>query len=125
MALPVATSASPMELGLVGLVLLSFWKMLDVFKALYLNKRVDASEMPACASDPLYFQRVREIHEHAKNLDAQILHGDFSCQWKDRDEVRDFMEAVRAQTVASRQQTEAVTALTVEMRLTRNGGNSK
>jgi hypothetical protein len=71
--------------------------------------------------DPLHEHQMEEVHE-------RVINGNLGCHWKDRDEVRDFIEAMRAQTAASKQQTSALNqltsafaALTDELRRTRNG----
>ena len=107
------------EFGFVGALLAIFWKMLDIAKVMFLDKRQLSQPAMASSSDPLHVQRTEEVHE-------KIVNGSVGCKWKDRDEVRDSIEAMRAQTSASKQQTAAITALTNEIRLSRtNGGNGK
>jgi hypothetical protein len=119
-----AAVPNPIEYGIVTFALLIVWKLLDVAKTLFLAKKVEpaavAGQFP-CVVDPEYSPRIKAIYEMTKATESDKAAGRFECHWKDRDEVRDFMEAIRAQTAASKLQTHAVNELTKEMRLTRNG----
>lgn len=114
--------SSPLDYGIVGFALLLVWQVLSVVKILILSKKMEQTQGTfACQTDPLYPNRVKEIHECMNGMKEKILHGDFQCNWKDREEVRDFMEALREQTKAAHETTGAIHALTRELRLTRNG----
>jgi len=76
----------------------------------------------ACQIDPLHFQHVKETAESIREWDDKINRGDFSCAWRDRDEVRDFLEELRANRTATASLTDSVDALAEELRTTRNGG---
>lgn len=113
-------SYSPMEYGLVGFLLLLIWQVLNVGKQLFLAKKGASSTGPtvmsalACQTDPLYSQRIRDIHAHTLAVQKQIDRGMFQCQWHGRDEIRDFLEALKEQTAEMR-------ALRDEIKKTRNG----
>lgn len=121
MAMEHATSAvSALELGIVGLALIVMWKITDAGKQLFLASKVPQMD-PACPRDPILGQYIKEIHDYTETVQTQIAQGEFQCQWRDRDEVRDFMEIMKNQITASKAQTRAINELTAEMRATRNG----
>lgn len=66
---------------------------------------------PRCIVDQT---RIKEIHDYTEAVQTQIAAGLFSCAWKDRDEVRDHLEAMRNLT-------RELKALAREIRITRNG----
>ena len=85
----------------------------------------------ACQIDPLHFQHIAEVADTVRVWDDKIHAGDFSCVWRDRDEVRDFLEAskdgvrIQAENLeATRELTTEVRALAAEIRTTRNGGHN-
>lgn len=91
---------NPAEFGLVGFSLLIVWKILEVMKTQYLMKRgiSDAGNVEiktACMVDPMYPQRIKEVHESITKIDQGIASGIFQCAWKGRDEVRDLLEIQR------------------------------
>lgn len=103
------------ELGaLLGLMVL-LAKTLDVVKLVVIDKYRPTASAAAPNGDALHEQRTEEIHE-------RLVNGHMGCHWKDREEVRDFIEAMRAQTSASKAQTQAINSMVDEMRRTRNGG---
>jgi hypothetical protein len=82
-----------------------------------------------CQVDPLHFQHATAVHDAVMDWDDKINRGDFSCAWRDRDEIRDVLELLKSQAgrqedavVATRELTTEVRALALEMRTTRNGG---
>lgn len=112
----------PLEYGGVAAMVLAFYKLLDVAKTLFLAKRVENGQLTLpCQGDPMHHQRMVEVHANCEQIRSEIIKGQLACHWKDRDEVRDFMESLRAQTVASNATTQAITALTLELRRVRNG----
>lgn len=121
MTTPPVTDFGPAAWGTMGAFLLLFWKLLEVAMVLFRNRQPAVSHQHRRQDDvdPLHEHQMEEVHE-------RVVGGHLGCHWKDRDEVRDFLEAVRAQTAASKQQTAAITqltaafaALTEEMRRTR------
>lgn len=112
-----ALELNPTHLGVTLFLLVLFWKLLEIAKVLFLNKQIPQQRESAVAcryGDPTQVEQMSELHE-------QLLKGNLKCHWKDREEVRDFIEAMRAQTTASKMLTAAFTALTEELRRTRNG----
>lgn len=116
---------SPLEYGGVAALLVAFIKLLDVAKTVFLSRRLDHNadgtpmlSQTACQTDPSHSRHIDEMHH-------LMTSGALGCHWKDRDEVRDYMEAIRAQTAASNATTQAITALTSELRLARNGRNGQ
>lgn len=95
------------ELGVVGVALIVVYRMTEVLKIMFLKTRapgaVQATQFAmACQTDPRHFQRIREVHEMMLSQDEGIKRGEFKCQWKDRDEIRDLLEAIRALTLQLR-----------------------
>lgn len=93
-------------------------KLLDVVKIMLLNKYQPSQSAAQRESDPLHIQRTEEIHD-------RLVNGHVGCHWKDREEVRDFIDAMRNQTVASKAQTQAINSLVDEMRRTRTNGGAR
>lgn len=120
-------TVNPLQFGLVGFVLILMWKVLDVGKTLFLASRNrDESDRQqehaaglSCQQDPMHFQRIREIHEYVKHTGDQINQGEFSCQWKDREEVRDYIDLQKKQLAVSEQIVKAMDLVAGEMRLLR------
>lgn len=75
----------------------------------------------ACQVDPVHFQRVKEMGQSIGRWDDMIQRGEFSCVWKSRDEVRDYIESQRLLHNSLKELTTAVGNLTVEVRR-QNGG---
>lgn len=109
------------EYSLGGISLILVWKLLDVVKHMFLIRRENNLSPDQLGYDITMRQRIKDIHAYTEGVQTQIAGGDFRCQWKDRDEVRDFMQVMRDQTTASKAQTQAITELATEMRITRNG----
>lgn len=116
----VASAASALELGIVGIALIVIWKITDAGKQMFLANRVPSSEA-ICPRDPVLGKKIDEIHDYTESVRTQIAQGEFHCQWRDRDEIRDMLEIMRNQTNASKAQTRAINELTAELRVTRNG----
>lgn len=90
------------ELGIVAFALMVVWKLLDVGKQVFLTKRIINGNVKvpvmsplACQVDPQHFGRIKEIHKYTENVSERIARGQFSCEWKDRDEVRDFAQSIK------------------------------
>jgi hypothetical protein len=116
-----------LDYGAVGLALMIIWKLLEIGKHLILSKKINNSpgtpallQMP-CAHDPLYVERIKRIDASIGKMDTMIAEGQFHCQWKDRDEVRDLMEVMRALNGAVERNTAEMSKLTSELHKTRNG----
>lgn len=115
------------QFGLVGAVLILMWYVLNVGKQLFLASRKreepQTSQIAqlACMRDPLYVQRLHEIHDHTKRVDEHIVHGEFGCQWKDREEVRDYIDITKRQVVAMESMVREMQLLRQELVTTRNG----
>lgn len=115
------------DYGALGLALMIIWKLLDIGKHFVLSKKPGVSpvspallQMP-CAHDPLYVERIKRIDASIGKMDTMIAEGQFHCQWKDRDEVRDLMEVMRALNSAVERNTAEMSKLTSELHKTRNG----
>ena len=128
--------------GLAGLVagatIALVWKVVD--RAWTAIERRNAEEAPAaagglnalqCRVDPLHFQHIQEVHEMVSTWDKGISAGKFSCAWKDRDEIRDLLEAIRdshhlqeQSVVATRELTGEVRHLATEIRTARKNGGA-
>jgi hypothetical protein len=121
---PPVLEFNPAHWGATGALLLLFWKLLEVAMTLFRSRQ---QQQPAVAHQHRRLDDVDPLHEHQmEEVHERIMEGKLGCHWKDRDEVRDFIEALRAQTSSSKQQTAAIQALTAEIRLSRvNGGNGK
>jgi len=112
-----------LDYGALGLALMIIWKILDIGKQVFLSKKAPAPpllQMP-CAHDPLYVERIKRIDNSIGKMDTMIAEGQFFCQWKDRDEVRDMMEVMRALNSAVERNTAEMSKLTSELHKTRNG----
>lgn len=81
------------ELGISGALVVVIWKMLDLGKQLFLEKRSNGSgggvsKSPpmmtdlACQVDPLHFQHVKETHAMVKEWNSRIDRGEFTCAWQ-------------------------------------------
>ena len=101
------------ELGTVGVILIVLFWVLHFFSKMLLSKK-GLNPTPNCKLDPIVRQRVEDIHQMTTDTENQKHEGRFRCQWRNRDEIRDFKEIML-------QNTAAIKALTVELRLTRNG----
>ncbi len=126
---------NPLQFGLVGFVLILMWYVLNVGKTLFLaskERNREADSPLACQQDPLHFQRIREIHEFIKHTGDQVNMGEFSCQWKDREEVRDYIEVAKKQVTALESFGRSLETVSSELRLlrqelvlTRNGNGRR
>ena len=121
-----------LDYGVVGFALIIIWKLLDIGKHLFLNKKGLAPSIPVdfnihtphCKYDPLYAKRVEYLEKSINNMDLLIAEGRFDCQWKGRDEIRDLLEIMRGLATATENNTNEVKALANELRKNRriNGG---
>ena len=123
MSPPPVSEFTPLNWGATAILVITFWKLIEVARVMFMNRQVPAATYSHQRhddppTDPLHERRMEEVHE-------KIMEGKGVCHWKDRDEVRDFIEAMRAQTAASKQLVSGLAALTEEMRRTRNGGSLK
>ena len=110
-----------LEYGLVGLALLVVYKVLEVGKQLFLNKKGVYENVYPCQADPLYGERLRRMDKSIKDMGDRITTGATSCQWKDRDEVRDMIEIMRKLVEVTTTNVQETKALTEELRKNRNG----
>lgn len=85
------------ELSVAALAMIVVYRLLGFLQHLMLHKRgINTTPTSlACQSDPMHFQRIREIHAYTQGVQQQIARGDFNCAWRDRDEVRDLLESMR------------------------------
>ena len=87
-----------LDLGIVGTALILLWKGLDIAKMQLATRRATNGEghpvmSPlACQLDPQHFGHVKDSHAMLIDMKEGMDSGAFSCVWKGRDEVRDFME---------------------------------
>lgn len=126
------------QYGLAGLVAGSCfalaWRVLDrawaVVEAKVSSSPSSLTGSPpgflACQVDPLHFQRIREVHEKVESWDVRVQRGDFSCVWRDRDEIRDLLETLRSSSTetrnALREMTRALRSLEAQLRTNAGGG---
>ena len=103
-----------LDFGLTMMFLIVVYKALTIGGQYWLNKKMPSASTLACQADPMHFQRIKEMHEATMDTEKRKQQGDFQCQFKDRDEVRDLLEQMRANTVAIRE-------LTQELKMIRNG----
>jgi len=80
--------------------------------------------MLECQADPQHFQRIREIHKMTCDTESKKNHGEFNCQFKDRDEVRDMLELMKRGNRATEKLSDEMANLAKEIRLTRNGSRA-
>lgn len=124
------TQVPPTQLGVMMVLVIILYKALDLVKALAMSKlfpeqvRNRSGEL-ACQQDPLHFQRIQEIHDYTKLVAKQIDHGDFACQWKDREEVRDYLDVAKSQVTAMQSVVNELRLLRQELVITRNGNGGK
>lgn len=111
------------QLGLVGMSVALVWKVLDVGTKMFLSKLGVAPTLPAtaCQTDPVYPQRLKEVHRWMREQHENINRGDLNCQWKDRDEVRDMIDMMRQLVEATKENARESRVLSSELRKTRNG----
>lgn len=107
------------EWGLTGVLLMIVWRLLGIVSAQYMSKRNITPATPtitalACQVDPQHYQHIKEIHQYTQSVARMIDQGAFACQWKDRDEIRDLLDAMKEQTREMR-------VLASELRKSRNG----
>lgn len=102
--------------GVAGVLLMFIWKLLGILSAQYMSKRNISPTMTplACQIDPQHYQRIKDIHGYTQSVSRMIDQGAFACQWKDRDEIRDLLDAMKEQTREMR-------VLASELRKSRNG----
>ena len=117
----------PRQLGVtLSLVVVLAFALLIIYKMVL---RWTAPGTPGtqtrCQLGPKHYTQIEEIHamatddhESIEKMDEGILRGDFSCPWKGRDEVRDHFDLIRGNT-------EALRALTYEVKLLRQNGGPK
>jgi hypothetical protein len=114
-----------LEFGIVGIALIVIYKIVDVGKALLLAKKLNGiasvdvkpiSTMSplACQVDPNHFKTILDTKKNTdairqyteanketmKEVRQGVASGEFGCLWKDRDEVRDFIEGMGSLTQA-------------------------
>jgi Zn-finger protein len=109
------------EYGLVGLAMIVVYKVLEVGKQLFLNKRGIYENAYPCQADPTYGERLRRMDKRIEDIGERVTTGATSCQWKDRDEVRDMIEILRKLVDVTTTNVQETRALTEELRKTRNG----
>ena len=140
MSAPVITS--PLDYGLIGAVLILVYKLIDVLKAVMLKRHGicddHAPHIGAEESREL-FQYIKEIHSYTGKVGQLIDSGKLGCRWRDRDEVKDTVEFQKRVTEVHDKQTDMmeklsdtmgvliveIKALSVELRLTRNGKSTR
>lgn len=121
------TSLEPVwQIGIVGLAMIVLIKFLDLAKLWWITRNGKGGltmTALACQTDPEHYNRIKamgkqmdwvyrysQANEPAlKKVREGIPAGEFGCTWKDRDEVLHMMQAIKDNT-------RAVTALTVEIR---------
>jgi len=106
------------DFGVTITLLIVIYRALTIVSQIYVSKKIPTPVIAnlACQQDPKHFQRIQEIHSMTLSTEQDKAHGRFSCQFKDRDEVRDLMEIMR-------QNVQATKDLTIELRLARNGNS--
>lgn len=106
------------DLGITLTILIVIVRAAEFGLKLWLSKKIPTPKTQsvtlACQQDPMHYQRIKEMHQATMDTEKKKQHGDFECMFKDRDEVRDLIEMIRASVQATKE-------LTQEMRLTRNG----
>lgn len=107
-----------LDLGLTGLVLVVVAMGLRLGLSLWLDKRKQ-NTLLECQADPAHFQRIREIHKWTENTERRKQRGDFACQFRDRDEVRDFKEILTHSAQATDRLSMEMRQLTAEIRASR------
>lgn len=91
-----------MEFGVVGLALIVIYRLLGIGQQVILSKKglISTQAATPCQVDPMYVQRIVEIHQMTKDTEQKKAEGQFKCQFKGRDEVRDLLESIRTLTIA-------------------------
>jgi len=113
------------EFGVIGVVLIVLFWVMKFASTFFMAKKTDrcpeymeltklVREMHVLYSDPMVRQQIKELHTMTLETEKQKNKGHFNCVWRGRDEVRDLMDTMKHMV-------EATEALTVEMRLSRNG----
>jgi len=115
--------SAALEFGVVGLVLIILYRVLEVGKTILLAKKINGNDNVhvaarqstlACQVDPTHYNRIkiidgniRSIMEYTdKNKEIMgevrkaVAAEKFQCLWKDRDEIRDFLEGYHGLTKA-------------------------
>ena len=119
-----------MEYSLAAVSLILVWKLLDVAKSLFLANRIATSPSSnfACQQDPKYGERIRridqrmlDVHTYTEGVQLQIAKGEFGCQWKDREEVRDYIDITKRQVEVQEAMVAELKLLRQELVITRNG----
>jgi hypothetical protein len=114
------TMMNPMEFGVVATSLILVWKLLDVAKQLFLANKVPSGP-EQLSYDTLMRQRVKDIHNHCEGIQSDMDRGEFGCQWKDREEVRDYIDITKRQVTAMESMVREMGLLRQELVITRNG----
>jgi hypothetical protein len=124
-----AMTITPIQGTLMGALLMVVWKLLDVAKQIFLKNKIPSEPAIAnfaCQQDPKYGERLRridqrmhDVHNYTEAVQLDIAKGVFGCQWKDREEVRDYIELVKRQVTATEAMVTGMTKLTEELRLAR------
>lgn len=120
------TRIPPDQLGIVVVLLIVIFKGMDVVKAMIISKLVGntngkVTPVVDLEQDLAHIQRTKDIYDYTKKVNEQIMHGDFSCQWKDREEVRDYIDVAKRQVLAMESVVSELQLLRKELVLTRNG----
>lgn len=119
-------SPENLDLSVTMLLLVVVYRGLGILAKMYIPRLNPppppaAISMLACQQDPKHYQRIEEMHAMTMKTETEKADGKFNCNWKDRDEVRDMIEAMRTNVTAMGAVTKALTDLTSELRLNRNG----
>ena len=102
------------DFGLTAIVLLVVYKALAVVGHLYVAKKT-ATDFSR--KEERFCQLLKEVHEATMDTEKQKQQGNFRCQFKDRDEVRDLIDSMKHVVVA-------LNELTAELRRSRRNGGS-
>ena len=87
--------ASPLEYGVIGGILVAIWRLLDVAKVMFLNRKGVAADGDITHQQILtVLVGIAERQKRVDNLIGPKGEGPFDCAWHGRDEVNKFMVAI-------------------------------
>ena len=113
------------DIGTVGIAIFTAYVILSLGMKAYAFFKVKNAPPLECQTDPSHYRKIDDLHKWTKNTEERKNRGDFACQFKDRDEVRDFKEILVHNAQATDRLSKEMRVLANEIRATRVSNGSQ
>lgn len=116
----VVPELSVLDSGVLGVVLILTWKVLDFAKQVLMAKRFEGTARDRRTLDPQVHTRLKRMDHYIEETQRMIDEGKFSCAWQGRDEVLKMLNMQERMVEAMQANTAALNSLAQEIRLSRS-----